>query len=104
MEFRTNTQPLADALNLGIVNANVTTMYGPSCTALVTATERQLTINLEQSLLVSEIRVPGKGSEDTEVSIFVSSMMLKQLVNSFETTTLDVIFENDGIDIEIWII
>lgn len=100
MEFKTNTQPLSDALNLGIVNANVSKFYQPSCLAHLTAKRNKLIINLEAERLLTQITVSGMGSENGEASIFVDNLKLKQLVNSFDTNTMDMVFEEDGLTLK----
>lgn len=100
MEFKTNTEPLSNALNLGIVNANVSKFYNPSCVAYLTASRNQLVINLEAERLLTEIRVPGMGSTNDKVSIFVDCLKLKQLVNTFDTNTIDLIFGDDGLTLK----
>lgn len=100
MEFKTNTQPLADALNLGIVNANVSKFYQPSCLAHLTATRNKLIINLEAERLITQITVSGMGSENDELSVFVDNLKLKQLVNTFDTNTVDLVFAEDGLTLK----
>ena len=100
MEFKTNTQPLSDALNLGIVNANVSKFYQPSCLAHLTAKRNKLIINLEAERLLTQITVSGMGSENEESSIFVDNLKLKQLINTLDTNTVDLVFAEDGLTIK----
>lgn len=97
MQFKVNTEPLNSALALGIINANVSKFYAPSCVALVTLSRTSMKINLQASSIVSEINISGMGSEDSIQSIFVDSMKLKQLVNSFDTNTIDFDLNDDGL-------
>lgn len=100
MEFKLNTEPLANALNLGVINANVSNMYKPSCVALVTAKRKYLTINLESNSIVSEITLPGMGSSEEEASIFVDCLLFKQLINTLDSNITDLIIEESGLTIK----
>ena len=61
MEFVVNTKPLKDALELGIVKANISNLYLPSSLAQVHATSDKLIINLECRGILTEITLPGSG-------------------------------------------
>lgn len=95
MKFTTSTKPLIEGLNLGILNANVTKFYSKSTMAQVSATKDSLTINIEASLIYSEIRLKGAGDSDESAMIFVDSLLLKQLVNTFETSTVTFEFNEN---------
>lgn len=97
MEFVCNTKPLADALSLGVINANVSNYFKKSSVAQITATKNNLVIQLEANHIVSQIRLKGSGSEDTAVTAFVGSLLLKQLVNTFESSTTTIEFVEGGI-------
>lgn len=97
MEFICNTKPLSDALNLGIINANVSNYFKKSSMAQITVTKNMLTINLEANHIVSEIKIKGAGNEDSSSTAFVSSLLLKQLVNTFESATTTIEFVEGGI-------
>lgn len=97
MKFQLSTKPLADALALGVVNANVSKFYSKSCLAQVTAERKSLKINLEANLIVSEIRLKGMGDEDTPVTVFVDSLLLKQLVHTFEANVTTLEFTESGL-------
>ena len=97
MVFKTNTQPLSDALALGVVNSNVSKFYLPSCVALVSANKTELRVNLEAQNLTSEIKLNGMGSDESEVSIFVDCLLFKQIVSTFDTSTIDLEFQEDGL-------
>lgn len=97
MNFVLSTKPFCDALNLGIVNSNVSKFYQKSCLAQVTASRTNLTVNLEASNIVSEVKMRGSGDEDTVVSTFVDSLLLKQLVSTFDSATTTVEFTEGGL-------
>lgn len=97
MKFTCNTKPLNDALALGIVNSNVSKYYAKSNLAQITATKTKVTINLEASYIVSELALKGMGDTDETVTTFVDSLLFKQLVSTFETTTITLEFVAGGL-------
>ena len=97
MKFNLSTKPLIDALNLGIVNQNVTKFYQKSCLAQITADRHTLKVNLEASNVVSELILKGSGDEDTSVTVFVDSLLLKQLVSTFEAAVTTFEFIEGGL-------
>lgn len=97
MKFTLSTKPLSDALALGVVNANISKFYRKSCLAQVTASKSDLIINLEASFILSEIRLKGSGDAETTETIFVDSLLLKQLVSTFDTSTVTLEFTEGGL-------
>ena len=97
MRFKTNTVPLMNALNLGIVNSNVSKFYKPSILASVSASKNDLIINLEATRLLTEIHVSGLGSEESVEPIFVDCLKLKQLINSLDTSVVEIEFDSNGL-------
>lgn len=97
MKFTVSTTPLINALNLGIVNQNVSKFYQKSCLAQVTADRRNLKVNLEASFVLTEIQLKGSGDADEEFTIFVDSLLLKQLVSTFEAQTTTLEFTDGGL-------
>lgn len=97
MLFTCSTKPLVDALNLGIINQNVSKFYQKSCLAQLTASRRELRINLEAMSICSELVLRGSGDEDTTVTTFVDSLTFKQLMNTFETNVVSIEFTEGGI-------
>ena len=97
MIFTVSTKPLIDALNLGIVNANVSKFNSKSCIAQISANKNSLLINVEPNLVVTEIRLKGMGDSDTEAISFVDSLTLKQLVSTFEANTTKLEFVEGGL-------
>ena len=92
MKFTVNTKPLVDALALAIIQSNVSQYYARSTIAQITASRDELIINTEASSTLSEVHVKGSGDDDVVATTFVSSVSLKQLVTSFDTSTITVEF------------
>lgn len=97
MKFQLSTKPFANALDLGVIPANISKYYSPSCLAQLTASNRELRINLQASNVVTEILLKGSGDEDTTVTGFVDCLVLKQLVNTFDANTTTVEFGEGAI-------
>lgn len=97
MKFSVATKPLITALNLGIVNANISKYYSKSGLAEVTADRRNLVINLEASYLLSEIVLKGSGDSDEPTKMFVDAALFKQLVSTFDSDVTEFEFVENGI-------
>ena len=96
MKFTCNTKPFADSLNLGIINSNVSNFHQKSCTVELTASENLLKINIEASQIYTEIHIPGRGEGDP-ATIFVDSLLLKDLVGTLESPTITLDFTDNGL-------
>ena len=97
MQFKLSTKPFADALDLGVIQANVSKYYKLSCLAQLTASKNELRINLEASNVSTEILLKGSGDEDGPVTGFVDCLILKSLVGTFETNITTIEYTDGGI-------
>lgn len=97
MKFSCSTRPLIDALNLGIVNQNVSKFYQKSCLAQLTADRHTLRVNLEADGVLTELHLKGSGDADETVTVFVDSLTLKQLVATFEAPVTSFEFTEGGL-------
>lgn len=97
MKFITNTKPLVDSVDLGVVNANISKYNSRTCTAQITATKDKLIINLESESVYTQITLHGSGDEDTTVVAFVSNTLFKQLIATFESSTTTFEFVEGGV-------
>ena len=96
MKFTTNTKPLADALNLGIINANVSNYYKRSTVVQLTADSNTLRINIQASMVCTELQLKGSG-EGEPATMLVDSLLFKQLINTLESSTVTLSFEEGGL-------
>ena len=99
MKFTTNTKPLVDSLNLGIINSNVSNFHKKSCIVQISANENTLKINIEASMICTEITMKGTGEGDP-ATIFVDSLLFKQLMSTLETATVTLEIADDGLRIQ----
>lgn len=96
MRFTTNTKPFADALSLGIINSNVSNFHKKSCIVQLSADSNTLRINIEAAMICTEIRMKGSG-EGSPATVFVDSMLLKQLASTLDSSTVTLEFEENGL-------
>ena len=97
MKFTLSTKPLADALNLGVIPANISKYFRLSCLAQLTASKNQLRINLQASSISTEILLKGSGDSDDEVTAFVDCLVFKQLIGTLESATVTLEYTDGGI-------
>ena len=97
MEFTLSTKPFADALDLGVINANISKFYSKSCLAQLTATKHTLRINLEAVGIYTEVILKGSGDVDEEKTTFVDCAVLKQLVGTFDANVTQIVYTEGGI-------
>jgi len=97
MTFTVSTKPLQDVVNLAIINANVSKFYRKSCIVQITADKTTLKLNVEASDICSSVVLHGDCDEDTTNTIFVDSLLFKQLVSTFDTNVVSIKFEDNGI-------
>lgn len=100
MNFTVSTKPFADALNLGVIDANISKYFQRSCLAQVTATKNQLKINLEAASITTEILLKGSGDVDETKIDFVDCKVLKQLVGTFDASVTSLNFVEGGIELQ----
>lgn len=93
-----NTKHLSEALSLGIINANVSTFHRKSSLAQLTISDDTLTINVEASMLSTEIKLHGYVSETDESStVFVDNLLLKQLISTLSSDVVELSIQSDGL-------
>ena len=97
MNFTVSTKPLTDALNLGVINANISKFYQKSLLAQLTADAHFLTINLEAASISTEIKLKGSGDVEETAIVFVDCASLKSIVNTFEQSVTTLEFTENGL-------
>lgn len=97
MKFITNTKPLADALALGVVNANVSKFHNKSNVVQISATDKNLTINIEADRIITELTLHGSGDGMTSPVVMVDSILFKQLIGTLTSSTTTIEFVEGGI-------
>lgn len=99
MVFTTNTKPLVDALALGVINSNVSKFYNKSCILQIAAQGSDLTLNVEAKQIKSEIHLKGFSDiQETQIRL-VDNLVFKQLVGTFDTSTVQIEFIEGGISL-----
>ena len=102
MKFTVNTKPLLDALNLGVVDQNVSTFYQKSCLAQLSFNVNELTINLQAAQIKSEIHLKGAVTskdydQNSNYIIFVDCLLFKRLVSTFQSNLTEFEFTENGL-------
>lgn len=96
MKFTVNTKPLIEALDLGVINSNVSPFHKKSTIIQVSADKNELRLNVEAESIKSELVLKGSG-EDDSAKIFVGSLLMKQLVGTFENPVTTLEFAEGGL-------
>ena len=100
MEFTCNTKPLVDALELGIIDSNVTDFNQRSKIALLTFTEDYLKVNVESTAIKTEVEIIGRGTYGDTYSIFVNCATFKKLLRTIDSGTISFKSIENGIVIK----
>lgn len=99
MKFTLSTKPLAKALDLA-VPANVSPNYKIGTLAQLTVEGKELRINFQSKGILSEVRFKGAPeTPDMKETVFVDNNVLKQLVSSFDTNTVQIDYVEGGIQL-----
>lgn len=98
MKFTCNTQPLKDALDLCVIRANISNFYKKSCIIQLNIKDTGLILNTEADSVYTEIQLKGSVEADTYGdTVFVSSLLLQQLVSTFESNAVTLEITADGL-------
>ena len=97
MKFQLSAKPLSDALAQCIVNANVSKFYRKSCLVQLTADATHIEIVTEASCICSKVVLKGKGDSYTPATIFVDSLLFKQLISTLDAKVIDLEFSDSGL-------
>ena len=97
MKFTCNTKPLSTALDLGIINSNVSTYHKKSNIVQLTIEEGKLRINIETASVKTQISLNGNSEGEGASRIFVGSILLKQLISSIDTSTVTLDITDSGL-------
>lgn len=97
MKFTVSTKPLQDAINLAIINSNVSKFYRKSCIVQISAIDNVLQLNVEASDICSMVRLNGENDSEGTATVFVDSLIFKQLVSTFDSNSTTISFLENGI-------
>lgn len=100
MNFTCNSKPLNDALAVGIINSNISNFHKKSCIVQLTIEQGRLVINIESANIITEISVNGMAAEgDDFKTVFVDSVIFKQLISTLDSGTVNLSIEPSGLRI-----
>lgn len=103
MKFTVNTESLQSALELGVINANVSNFHKKSCMIQFSADSSNLTVNVEAARIQTELTIPGTSEfDDNEsygerVTVFVQALVAKQLISTFDSDKTTLEFVKNGL-------
>lgn len=97
MKITLNTKPLCDAINLGVINSNISNFNRRSGIVQLTATKTELIINIQSHMICTKLTLPGSGDSDEKAIVFVEALLLKQLLNSLDSNIITLTFEEGGL-------
>lgn len=98
MKFSLSTKPLKAAVNLAIINSNISKFFLRSAMVQLTAYADKLLINTEANQIVSEVELKGVG--DGEASIFVDAVQFKALISTLTANQVDLLFGDNNLVIQ----
>lgn len=99
MKFTTNLKPLEEAVNLGIVDSNISQYYDRSTIVQLSADATTLKLNVESSMICTEITLNGSG-EGEPASAFVDSSKFKKLIHTLDSNTVTLEFLPNGVKVQ----
>lgn len=97
MKFTLSTKPLVDALDLTIINANISNQFARSTMIELTASSTTLQLNVEASSICAQAILKGSGDGVGTTSAFISSALFKQLISTLESSQVTLEFVEGGI-------
>lgn len=97
MKFTLSTKPFSDALNLGIIQSNVSKYFRTSCLAQLTADRHELRVNLQASNIFTELYLKGSGDSDEVKTAFVDCLVLRSIVATFDAATTTIEYTDNGL-------
>lgn len=98
-----NTKPVVDALDLGVINANISVHYRLSTLLQITGTKNLITMSTAAAGVLSEMKVKGlsEGIKDSEkVTALIDAEKFKSLMGTVDTNSVEIKFIDGGI--ELW--
>lgn len=99
MKFTTNTKPIVDGLELGIINENISKFYQKSCVVQLTVEDAGLRVNTEAPSIKSELLFKGKVEGDGTNQVFVDSKLFKDLMGTIDTNEVEFELLSDRLSV-----
>lgn len=96
MKFNLNVAPLKDALNLGVINSNISKFFEKSTVVELTVDgDNELRINTQATSLLSEATIKGDNEDKGTASAIVDCILFKQLVSTVDTNEMSLDFQDN---------
>lgn len=100
MKFSLNTKPLKDAMNLCIINSNISKFFEKSTVVQLTASGDALRLNTQATSLISEATLKGSSEGSGECTAIVDCVLLKQLMGTIDSNEVSFDFQDNVLVVE----
>lgn len=97
MIFEVNASALKDAVNTGIINANISKYYKKSSITQIKAYGDHIELIVNYDHVITQLNIPGEGDFDSTSPYFVDSATFKQLINTIDCDIVFLDFIDGGI-------
>ena len=87
MQFSLNVAPLKSALDLAVVNSNISKFFEKSTVVELSVTGSKLFVNTQATALLSEVVIPGNNVDNGEASAIVDCSQSLTYPSCFRTRT-----------------
>ena len=95
MQFSLNVAPLKSALDLAVVNSNISKFFEKSTVVELSVTGSKLFVNTQATALLSEVVIPGNNVDNGEASAIVDCVLFKQLVSTIDGNEMTLDFQDN---------
>lgn len=97
MEFKLNTKPLKDALDLTVVNINISKFFEKSTVIELSVEGNKLRLNTQATSLLSEAYINGYCDEQGTASAIVDNTLFKNLISTLESNEVSLEFTDNAL-------
>ena len=84
MKFSLNVKPLKDAMDLGIINGNISKFFEKSTVVELSVSGNELQLNTQATSLLSEAVIKGNNEDGQEAYAIVDCVLFKSLIGSLD--------------------
>lgn len=100
MKFTLTTKPLKDALQLVIINGNISKFFEKSTVLQISVDGDTLILNTEATSLLSEARLKGSNSSGERGMAIVDNVLFKNLIGTIDTSEVSLEFDDNAVIVE----
>lgn len=97
MKFNLNVKPLKDAMDLGVINSNISKFFEKSTVIELTVNGNELHLNTQATSLLSEAVILGNNEESGTGSAIVDCTLFKSLISSMDSNEVTLDFQETAL-------